>query len=192
VRSGHRRSNRRISPPPAADCNSAPRRRFSPVALMVMSCCGVWPGPRRPIGRGPASGSVGSDDRRPTLVTLAALHSGSPSGLGGVLFCMFAGRHRGRSHRWHLARSPGSLLGILAGAFFFARPYETLSLIRSLVESRRGTSISRVPAAMPARTQARFATRSRTLVTAAHPGRAEELVFAAVTERSRGKGSGFQ
>jgi signal transduction histidine kinase len=62
----------------------------------------------------------------PTLVTLAALPFRVSLGLGGVLFCMLliviAVAVAGGT--WPALAA--AVLGILAGAFFFARPYETL------------------------------------------------------------------
>jgi signal transduction histidine kinase len=62
----------------------------------------------------------------PTLVTLAALPFRVSLGLGGVLFCMLLIVIAVAVVGGTWPALAAAVLGILAGAFFFARPYETL------------------------------------------------------------------
>jgi len=63
----------------------------------------------------------------PTLVTLAALPFRVSLGLGGVLFCMLLVVIAVAVIGGAWPALAEVVLGIPAGAFFFARPYETLS-----------------------------------------------------------------
>jgi signal transduction histidine kinase len=64
----------------------------------------------------------------PTLVTLAARPFRVSLGLGGVLFCMLLIVIAVAVVGGTWPALAGVVLGVLAGAFFFARPYETLGL----------------------------------------------------------------
>jgi signal transduction histidine kinase len=129
----------------------------------------------------------------PTLVTLAALPFRLSLGLGGVLFCMLliviAVAVIGGT--WPALAEV--VLGILAGAFFFARPYETLGLYLqpdlislvafAIVGPATGILIGRLARLAEEQASSRRVEaalrRVATLVARASP--AEEL-FAAVTE----------
>jgi len=129
----------------------------------------------------------------PTLVTLAALPFRVSLGLGGVLFCMLLVVIAVAVIGGTWPALAGVVLGILAGAFFFARPYETLGLYLqpdlisvaafAIVGSATGILIGKLARLAEEQASSRRVEaalrRVATLVARASP--AEEL-FAAVTE----------
>ena len=129
----------------------------------------------------------------PALVTLAALPFRVSLGLGGVLFCMLLVVIAVAVIGGTWPALAGVVLGILAGAFFFARPYETLGLYLqpdlisvaafAIVGSATGILIGKLARLAEEQASSRRVEaalrRVATLVARASP--AEEL-FAAVTE----------
>jgi len=129
----------------------------------------------------------------PTLVTLAALPFRVSLGLGGVLFCMLLVVIAVAVIGGTWPALAGVVLGILAGAFFFARPYETLGLYLqpdlisvaafAIVGPATGILIGKLARLAEEQASSRRVEaalrRVATLVARASP--AEEL-FAAVTE----------
>src|ERR1700722_16579574 len=130
----------------------------------------------------------------PTLVTLAALPFRVSLGLGGVLFCMLLVVIAVAVVGGTWPALAGVVLGILAGAFFFARPYGSLrvylqsdliSLVAfAIVGLATGILIGKLARLAEEQASSRRVEtalrRVATLVARASP--AEEL-FAAVTEQ---------